>query len=166
MMNWFRARQDSSSDARVEAIRAARKKQGHGLSLLQEAIVRTMAAWEPQQRKDSAESLARIRSAVAADGLWEEQEEWRVMTWFDSKIVESELNNRPWFTTTVSCDGQTFSCGCPSIERAYGFMRLYQELIVGEFYSVGPPWQISRCFNRRRQWQVATWNPTNDSGSS
>jgi len=81
-----------------------------------------------------------IVQQVEEKGRWSEQEEWRISTWFDSEIVAGEASGRPWFTTTVSCDGQTLSCGCPSIERAYGFMRLYQKLIVDQFYSVGPPW--------------------------
>jgi hypothetical protein len=139
-MSWFRSSKQGSPDARVEAIRSARRKQGHALTLLQEAIVRAIAAWEPRHRQSSAEALSRIGSAIEANGSWEEQEEWRIMTWFDSKIVRGELNGRPWFTATVSCDGQSFTCGCPSIERADGFMRFYQTLIVHQYYSVGPPW--------------------------
>ncbi len=125
----------TTADARVKAIRAARAKQGHALTPLQEAIIRTMAAHDP-----TPETLADITAALDANGTWQTQEEWRISTWFDSQITRGEQSGRLWFTAAVACDGQSYTCGCPTLERAYSFMRFYQSLIIDQFYSVGPPW--------------------------
>jgi len=68
------------------------------------------------------------------------------MTWFDSEISETIKNDAPWFVVAVECDGQRFTCGCPSVEGAYAYMRLYQKLIVEQFYSVGPPWAAANVY--------------------
>lgn len=145
-MSWFKS-DEHSADAHVEAIRSARRREGHDLTALQEGIIRSIAAYEPAKEAASHHAFVNVVSAVEANGRWEEDEEWRISTWFNSSIVQSTLNERPWFTATVTCDGQTLSCGSPSIERAYGFMRLYQKLIVDQFYSVGPPWAEQCLFS-------------------
>ena len=147
-MSWLRKDKQGSGDARVEAIRWARLNQGHEQTVLQEDIVRSIAAVDPVEHPNSRQAFCDVVSAIEASGRWQEYEEWRISTSFDSSIVEGVLNERKWFTTTVSCDGQTLSCGCPSIERAYGFMRLYQRMIVDQFYSVGPPWADQNLFQK------------------
>jgi len=136
---------------RVEAVRAARRNQGHELSPLQEAIVIAVASWEPRGEPASAKTLARVKDDIARDGRWSEQEEWRISTWFDSEIITKDVGGHAWFKTTVTCDGQTLSCESPSVERAYGFMRLYQQLIIDQFYSIGPPWADKPIFETRNR---------------
>ncbi len=144
-MSWFQSGK-RGVDARIEAIRSARKREGHDLTALQEGMIRSIAAYEPAAEDASHRVFATVVSAIESIGRWEEDEEWRICTWFRSAIVQGTLNERPWFTVTVTCDGQTLSCGCASIERAYGFMRLYQKLIVEQFYSIGPPWADQKLF--------------------
>ncbi|MEG3085684.1 hypothetical protein U1707_18750 [Sphingomonas sp. PB2P12] len=150
-MSWFRRATSGSSNARVEAIRARRKAQGHDLTTLQEGIIQSIADWEPSIEATSQRTLKLISVAISETGRWEDEEEWRISTWFTSSIVEGVLSERPWFTVAVACDGQTLSCGSPSLERAYGFMRLYQKLIVDQFYSVGPPWSDQSPFKPREE---------------
>ncbi len=144
-MSWFRSDKPGSPDARVEAIRSARKTQGHDLTALQEGIIRSIAAWEPAVEAASRQAFDAVEGTVAATGRWEDEHEWRIGTWVHSAIVRSPADG-PGFTVTVRCDGQTLSCGCPSFGRAYGFMRLYQTLIVDQFYSIGPPWADQSLF--------------------
>lgn len=145
-MSWFGSKTRLDGDARVEAIRSARKRQGHDLTALQEGIIRSIAGWEPEAEKTSKSAFDAVVNAVETSGKWQLDEEWRISTWFRSSIVESTLDGRKWFTASVTCDGQTLSCGCPSIERAYGFVRLYQKLIIDQFYSIGPPWSDRQLF--------------------
>lgn len=124
----------------IERVREHRKQQGHDLTPLQEGIVAAIAAWDPRHEPPSARELDAIQSDVSSVGIWRGQEEWRISTWFDSEIKKSERDGAPWYEVSVSCDGQRLSCACPNIQGAYAYMRLYQKIIVEQFYSVGPPW--------------------------
>jgi hypothetical protein len=126
--------------AEVERVRERRRAQGHELTLLQEGMIAAIAAWDPRYDPSSAKIFDEITAAVTDTGRWFDQEEWRISTYFDSEIRKSERAGKPWFIASVSCDGQSFSCGCPTIEGAYAYVRLYQKIIVDQFYSVGPPW--------------------------
>lgn len=68
------------------------------------------------------------------------------MTWFNSKIAHSVRDDREVYQVSVECDGQTFSCACPTL-GAYAFLRLYQAIIVDQFYSIGPPWMNTGIFD-------------------
>ena len=131
---------------RVAQVREARRRQGHQLTALQEAIVSSIAASDPKYVPSAREELASITDAIREHGKWSAQEEWRISTWFESEIAKTQQNSAAWYHTTVACDGQVLSCRCPSIEKAFAFMRFYQALIVAQFYSVGPPWADNRVF--------------------
>jgi hypothetical protein len=135
-MGWGKLRSDWIAK-RVDTVRAMRRNQGHELTQLQEAIVTTIAHRDPAHNSDAAKELAAIKQALITDGRWSEQREWRIMTWFDSEIVRNETGR---YVASVRCDGQLLSCESPSIERAFGFLHLYEQLILYGFYSVGPPW--------------------------
>ena len=94
----------------------------------------------PAHDPQSAVELEKIRESVAETGTWSEHEEWRISTYFDNKIEREEINGRLWFKVSVACDMQEFSCQCPTLEKAYMYAKLYQHLIIYQYYSVGPPW--------------------------
>lgn len=142
-MAWFKS---SGPEERLADIRAARRKQGHELTPLQEAIITTIAKSDPKSDPSSKTMLEAIEAEIDAKGFWHEYDEWRISTSFENRIAKGDLNGKVWFTITVSCDGQSLSCGCPTVERAFGFMRLYQKLIIDQFYSVGPPWADQSLF--------------------
>jgi hypothetical protein len=129
---------------RIERARERRRRQGHALSPLGEGLVAAMAAADPAHDPRSADELARIRAALAEAGRWSSSEEWRIMTWAAREIVETRRDGADHFDVSVECDGQRFTCACPSVEGAYAYMRLYQALLVEQFYSVGPPWAAGR----------------------
>jgi hypothetical protein len=103
-----------------------------------------LRAWfesvDPTRHGWAADELQRTREAIERDGAWTEQDEWRISTMFDSRITVVEVEGRAWFAASVECDGQRLSCRCPSVERAFLFVKLYQHLIRSQFYSIGPPW--------------------------
>jgi hypothetical protein len=103
-----------------------------------------LRAWlesvDPARHAWAADALRRVRDAIERDGCWTEQDEWRISTWFESRIAVVEVEGRSWCAASVECDGQRLSCRCPSVERAFLYVQLYQHLIRSQFYSVGPPW--------------------------
>ena len=131
---------------RVEKVRDARRRQGHELSRFQQGIVEAVAAWDPAYEAASGKELDSIRSTISEHGRWTAQEEWRVSTWFDSSITRSSQNGSDLFEVVVECDGQRLTCASPTLEGAYAYMRLYQALIVDQFYSIGPPWADTGIF--------------------
>ncbi|HEX4198485.1 MAG TPA: hypothetical protein VHZ26_13695 [Caulobacteraceae bacterium] len=131
---------------RVAQVKDARRRQGHELRRLQQGIVEAIAAWDPKHEPASRKELDLIKSAVEETGQWKGQEEWRIMTWFDSSIVRSARDNKIVYEVAVECDGQRLACNCPTVEGAYAFMRLYQAMIVDQFYTIGPPWADTGIF--------------------
>ncbi len=131
---------------RVQRVSEARRQQGHELWRLQQGIVEAIAAWDPAHDPASLRELDAIRSAVGENGRWSAQEEWRISTWFDSSVALISRNGADVYEATVECDGQRLSCECPTIVRAYAYLRLYQALIVDQFYSIGPPWADAEMF--------------------
>lgn len=125
---------------RVAKVRDARRHQGHELSRLQEGIVEAVAACDPNHEAACQKELEEIRASLSEQGRWGSQDEWRISTWFETKIVSTVRNDAQVYEVSVECDGQKLSCACPTIEGAYAYTRLYQALIVDQFYSVGPPW--------------------------
>ncbi len=108
-------------------------------TLTEQASLEFFRSMLPLSDESTAE-LKQIRDALEDRGQWFEQSEWRISTWFESRIVQDVAEDRSWFKVSVECDHQTFSCRCPSVERAFMFLKFYQHLIVYQFYSVGPPW--------------------------
>lgn len=90
--------------------------------------------------KDHATELASVRAAIAAEGVWKIDEEWRVMTWTSVCIRKTQKEEHDLYLVSVICDGQKFECDCPDLERAYHFACWYQHLIVHQYYSIGPNW--------------------------
>jgi hypothetical protein len=127
-------------------MRDARRNQGHDLWRLQQGIVEAIAACDPSHEPTSRTELALIRVAIHENGLWAAQEEWRISTCFDSTITRAARNDAETYEVVVECDGQRLSCACPTIEGAYAFMRLYQAMIVDQFYTIGPPWAATGIF--------------------
>ena len=106
----------------------------------EQAIQEFFRSMPPLSGKGDVARLDRIRDALMQGDTWSKQSEWRISTWFDSRIVRAQANGRTWFKVSVECDGQTVSCRCPTVERAFRFLELYEHLIVYQFYSVGAPW--------------------------
>lgn len=95
---------------------------------------------DPKANVDSAKELEEIADAVARFGEWVKNDEWRISTWMQAAIKSESVEGKQWFSVTVDCDGQTLSCRCPTVQRAFAFYKLYAHIIIYEFYSVGPPW--------------------------
>ena len=132
-------------EARVDQARKAMQSTGHELSLWQIAMVSIFAEIDPKHEPAYAKELAEICSAISQTGVWHEDDEWRISTWFSSTIERKSIEAKDWYYVSVECDGQELSCRCPSIEKAFAFLRLYQKMIVEQFYSVGPPWADNRA---------------------
>lgn len=95
---------------------------------------------DPKASADSAKELSEITEAVALAGEWSKDDEWRISTWMQAVIKTEMVDGRQWFHVTVDCDGQSLSCRCPTIQRAFAFYKLYAHIIIYQFYAVGPPW--------------------------
>ena len=106
----------------------------------EKAFIEFFSRIDPRTDKASAAQLETVRESIAKNGTWNEQEEWRISTWFETTINLEEVNGKRWFLVSVQRDRQALSCKCPTIERAFMFSKLYQHIIVYQFYSVGPPW--------------------------
>ena len=135
---WTRSKRTWIAD-RVARVRAARRRQGHDLTRLQQGIVEAVAAADPAYEPSCRDQLDAVRADVAAHGVWRQQTEWRISTCFDS-VIRVSPSAATLYEVVVECDGQRLSCRCPSLEGAYSFMRLYEAIIIDQFYSVGPPW--------------------------
>lgn len=111
---------------------------------LQSALVEYVQSINPDRDRDTAKEIERVRAAVAESGRWQEFEEWRISTFFDSSIDTIEIGGQSWFKVKVKvrveCDGQEFICRCPTLDKAVLLAKFYRRLIVDQFYSVGPPW--------------------------
>jgi hypothetical protein len=122
------------------------KRPGHDQTLAQQAMLACFASIDPKHEPDCADKLNAVRDALKNRGSWDETDEWRISTWFESRIEKTVRDSKDWYEVAVECDGQTLSCGCPSVEEAFAFLELYKELIIDQFYSVGPPWADNRVF--------------------
>jgi hypothetical protein len=109
-------------------------------NLTEQALIQFRQSMLPHFVEGGSVELDRIRDALTEGDTWSVQDEWRIFTWFDSRIVRNEIDGKAGFRVSVECDGQTFSCRCPSVERAFLFLKLYQHLIIHQYYSAGPPW--------------------------
>jgi hypothetical protein len=130
----------------VARIRRARARVGHELTQMQEAIAASIAAHDPRFVPASQRRLEEIRAIISQKGEWIEWDEWRISTSFESRIAKTEQGGKDWYQASVECDGQRLACGCPTLGQAYAFLRLYQQLIIEQFYSVGPPWADNRLY--------------------
>ena len=130
----------------VARVRDARARMGHELTLMQEAIATSIAAHDPRHVRSSQKMFEAIVAAIAQKGEWLEWSEWRISTSFENRIVKTTKGGKDWYEASVECDGQRLACGCPTLEGAFAFMRLYCELIIEQFYSIGPPWADNRLY--------------------
>jgi hypothetical protein len=110
------------------------------LGLIGKGFIEYVESIRPDQNERTATELAIVRAAMDKDGHWEEWEEWRISTSFNSRIEREDITGKTWFKVSVECDGQQFMCRCPSLEKAYLVSKFYRRVIVDQFYSVGPPW--------------------------
>jgi len=97
---------------------------------------------DPTRSVDSAKEISEISEAVALAGEWNKEDEWRISTWMKAVIKPEMVTGKQWFRVTVDCDGQSFSCLCPTIQRAFAFYKLYAHITIYQFYAVGPPWAV------------------------
>ncbi len=139
-------RREAARAARVEARLKRMKRPGHHQTLFQQAMIACLASIEPACEPYYQKELDAIRDAVRRNGIWEESQEWRISTYFVSRIEKKQRDGKDWFRTSVECDGQRLSCECPTVEKAFAFVHLYQRLIVDQFYSIGPPWADNHVF--------------------
>lgn len=137
---------DRRVDRRIAQVRAGRAAQGHALTTLQVGMVGYLASIDPKYDADSRAALQRIADALRDNGHWQDFEEWRISTSFDQNVETVIANGKTLYQASVECDGQRFSCRCPTIENAYGFLQLYKRIIMDQFYSIGPPWADMRLF--------------------
>lgn len=98
---------------------------------------------DPKTSVESAKELSELTQAIALTGAWSKTEEWRISTWLKAVIQTDMIDGKQWFRVTVDCDGQTLSCRCPTIQRAFAYYKLYAHIIIYQFYAVGPPWADS-----------------------
>jgi hypothetical protein len=110
------------------------------LSLIQKGFIEYVESVRPDQNEHTAAELTVVRSSIDKNGCWEEWEEWRISTSFNSRIEREDIEGKTWFKVSVECDGQQFTCRSPSLEKAYLVSKFYRRVIVDQFYSVGPPW--------------------------
>jgi hypothetical protein len=96
------------------------------------------------QSAQTARSLEEIRSSIEQQGYWEAQVEWRISTVTTSR-VERTAHLPPRFLVRVECDNR-FETHCPTIERAFQFLGIYERLIQDLFWTVGwPSWVTERA---------------------
>jgi hypothetical protein len=131
---------------RIERRLNRAKRPGQEQTRAQQAMLACFASIDPKHEPDCADKLNAIRDALEHRGSWDETDEWRISTWFQSRIERTGRNGKDWYEVAVACDGQTLSCGCPSVEKAFAFLELYKRLIIDQFYSVGPPWADNPVF--------------------
>ena len=130
----------------VDRVRDARAKMGHELTLMQEAIATCIAKHDPKHVPSSRDTLDAVARAIEQKGFWTEWDEWRISTAFETRIAKVERGGKDWYEAAVECDGQKLACGCPTLHQAFAFVQLYKELIIDQFYSVGPPWADTRLY--------------------
>ena len=131
----------------VARVRDARARAGHPLTLMQEAIATSIAASDPNHESWSRDKLKAIAEAIEQKGEWVEWDEWRISTAFDVRIAKTGREGKDWYEASVECDGQKLACGCPTLNKAFAFVQLYKELIIDQFYSVGPPWADNHLYD-------------------
>jgi hypothetical protein len=135
-----------TSDREAEIVRLLREHEtlaagdGYASSDFQRALKWAVLIDSPKHSSQSAAEIAEVRAKIEADGLWEQDVEWRIFTVTSMAIKEVGRRGDEQYLVTVSCDRQVMSCQAPTIEQAYKFARLYTRLIVEGFRSVGPPW--------------------------
>ena len=110
------------------------------LNKLQQAIADYVISIRPENDRETREQLVRVQEVIETSGTWQEYDEWRISTTFDTRIERIEISGKEWFSVRVECDMQEFSCKCPTLEKALLHSKFYRRLIIDQFYSVGPPW--------------------------
>ena len=107
---------------------------------MQQAFLDYVASIQPSKNKSIADELAKVSLAIEREGKWQEDEEWRISTWFDTEIKLTTDAENPKFLVRVECDGQEFKAICPSLHKAFLVSKFYQRIILDQFYSVDPTW--------------------------
>lgn len=109
-------------------------------SPFQNALAEYVRSIQLERDQDTVQKIESVRAAIAESGRWQEFEEWRISTYFDSSIEKLEIDGKTWFKVRVECDAQELICRCPTLEKAVMLSKFYRRLIIDQFYSVGPPW--------------------------
>lgn len=89
----------------------------------------------------SEEEISTVEEAIAKDGYWEEDIEWRISTNTISRIEPKIEYEKNWFITTVKCE-QEVMIPAATIERAIIFKKIYSDLQMELFYTQG--WASSK----------------------
>ncbi|MBS0471190.1 MAG: hypothetical protein JSR60_08970 [Proteobacteria bacterium] len=148
MFGFKKGQADRARKERIEARIEQARRPGHELTLAQKAMLSCFASIDPNHEPEYRKRFDSILEALDGAGLWQETTEWRISTWFDSRIEKTVSNGKDWYLVSVECDGQRLACGCPSPEKAFAFLTWYQRMIVDQFYAVGPPWADNAVFSR------------------
>lgn len=109
-------------------------------NLTEQAMIDFVQRYDADRHPDAAKEMEKIAATLRSTGKWTEVEEWRVMTQMGATIERTVETGAYKYRVEVSCDGQTMSCRCPNLQKAYRFYALYRHLIIYQFYSIGPPW--------------------------
>ena len=109
-------------------------------------MIAAVATVDPKYSPYARQKLDEIIANTGSRGYWEGSFEWRAMTTIFCRIDKTGDIFSPKYEITVECDKQQFSCVCPTPEKAFAFMELYQHLIIEQFYSIGPPWADTPMF--------------------
>ena len=109
-------------------------------NLFEGAFFEYFKSINPSENHDVAKEIEDVNKSISRNGMWSYNEEWRISTYMEVEIKTAEIDSKMWFSVSVECDKQEFSCLCPSVEKAYLFSKLYRHIIVYQFYSIGPPW--------------------------
>lgn len=90
-----------------------------------------------------AERVNAVYEALAADGFWEEHNEWRISTVTSMRIEPVDRSGTRWLKVSVSCDAEMVA-HCPTVERAVEFAGIFERLHQDLMWTVGWPSWASR----------------------
>lgn len=80
--------------------------------------------------------LEEVRSAIELEGVWQDEEEWRISTYMNRSVRPVETHGSRWFEVTVE-SGTELSCHAPTLERALEFMFVFERLVMDLFWTLG-----------------------------
>ena len=89
-----------------------------------------------KSRWSEAGSIGRIAEAIAADGTWQEVDEWRISTETTYRIEPEQAWGKDWFRVSAQCDYE-MACHTPTLERAVEMLGVFDSLIMDLFWTRG-----------------------------
>lgn len=112
-----------------------------------EQAVRTQEAFQsffdlidPAFDRGSIEEIEDISSSVKRSGEWVKNGEWRLGSAMQIAIRSEMIDGKQSFDVTVAGNRQSLSRHCDTVERAFAYYKLYQHIIICDFYK---PWSPS-----------------------